>query len=341
MAGVSLRHRTAGPGSGENRWKKDSVMENFLGGDPAAEPGDGPDDPAKNVDTQAFMTEVIEASQSVPIIVDFWAPWCGPCKQLGPTIEKLVKETGGKVRLVKVNIDENQQLAQQLRVQSIPMVYAFFGGRPLDAFQGALPESEVKAFIDRVIEATAGKGAAPEAEGASPATDLIAEGKAALAKGDDGAALALFTKVLESDDKNVDAVAGLARCYISAGENEAAGNLIAGIPEEQADNPDIAAVKSALELAAESGDAGDVGELAAKVEANPGDLQARFDLAMALFGAGDREGALDGLLEVVRRNAGWNDGAARIQLLKMFEAWGADDPLTIDGRERLSTVLFS
>ena len=339
--GVSLRPAAAGPGSGENRGKKDSVMDNFLGGDSAAEPGAGPDDPIKDVDTAGFMTEVIEASQSVPIIVDFWAPWCGPCKQLGPTIEKLVKETGGKVRLVKVNIDENQQLAQQLRVQSIPTVYAFFGGRPLDAFQGALPESEVKAFIDRVIEQTAGKGAAAEADGASPAAQLIAEGKAALAKGDDGTALALFTKVLESDDKNVEAVAGLARCYISAGENEAARNLVDGVPEEQADNPEIVAVKSALELAAESGDAGAVGELAAKVEADPGDLQARFDLAMALFGAGDREGALDGLLAVVRRNADWNDGAARKQNLKKLEAWGADDPPTVDGRERLSTVLFS
>ncbi len=244
-------------------------MDNLPGGDNAAVPGAAPTELIKDVDTAGFMTEVIEASQSVPIIVDFWAPWCGPCKQLTPTIEKLVKEAGGKVRLVKVNIDENQDLAQQLRVQSIPMVYAFFGGRPLDGFQGALPESEVKAFIDRVIEATAGMGAAPEADGASPAAQLIAEGKAALAKGDDGAALALFTKVLESDDKNVEAVAGLARCYISAGENEAAGNLIAGIPEDQADNPDIAAVKSALELAAESVAAGDVGELAAKAAPAP------------------------------------------------------------------------
>jgi putative thioredoxin len=316
-------------------------MDNFPGGDSAAEPGAGPNDLIKDVDTASFMTEVIEASQSVPIIVDFWAPWCGPCKQLSPTIEKLVNEAGGRVRMVKVNIDENQQLAQQLRVQSVPMVYAFFGGRPLDGFQGAVPESEVKAFIDRVIEAAAAAGAAPVADGEVPAAQLIAEGKAALAKGDDGTAMQLFAKVLENDEKNVEALAGLARCYIAAGENEAARNLIAGVPEEQADNPDISAVKSALELAAESAGAGAVADLAAKVEANPDDLQARFDLAMARFGTGDREGALDDLLGVVRRNAGWNEGAARKQLIKMFEAWGADDPLTVDGRERLSTVLFS
>jgi putative thioredoxin len=317
------------------------MMENIPGGDSAAESGAGPNDLIKDVDTASFMTEVIEASQSVPIIVDFWAPWCGPCKQLSPTIEKLVNEAGGKVRMVKVNIDENQQLAQQLRVQSIPMIYAFFGGRPLDGFQGALPESEVKAFIDRVVEAAAGMGAAPAANGEPSTAQLIAEAKAALSNGDDGTAMQLFAKVLESDEKNIEALAGLARCYIAAGENEAASNLIAGVPEEKADNPEISAVKSALELAAESGDAGKVGELAAKVEANPEDLQARFDLAMARFGAGDREGALDDLLGVVRRNAGWNEGAARKQLIKMFEAWGADDPLTVDGRERLSTVLFS
>jgi putative thioredoxin len=221
------------------------------------------------------------------------------------------------------------------------MVYAFVGGRPLDGFQGALPESEVKAFIDRVVEAAAGVGAASVADGEVPAAQLIAEGKTALANGDDGTAMQLFAKVLEKDEKNIEALAGLARCYMSAGENEAARNLIADVSEEQAGNPDIVAVKSALELAAESGDAGAVGELAAKVEANPDDLQARFDLAMALFGAGDRAGALDGLLGVISRNAGWNDGAARKQLIKMFEAWGADDPLTLDGRERLSTILFS
>lgn len=316
-------------------------MDNFPGGDSAAEPNASPNNLIKDIDTAGFMTEVIEASQSVPIIVDLWAPWCGPCKQLTPTIEKLVNEAGGKVRMVKINIDENKQLAQQMRVQSIPMVYAFVGGQALDGFQGALPESEVKAFINRAIEAAPDKGAGPLADGEVPTAQLITEGKTALASGDDGTAMQLFAKVLENDEKNIEALAGLARCYISAGENEAARNLIDGVPEEQADHADIIAVKSTLELAAESGDAGAVAELAAKVEANPDDLQALFDLAMARFGAGDREGALEGLLQVVSRNAGWNDGAARKQLIKMFEAWGAEDPLTLYGRERLSTVLFS
>jgi putative thioredoxin len=287
------------------------------------------------------MTEVIEASQSVPIIVDFWAPWCGPCKQLGPLLEKLVAAAAGKVRLVKVDIDQNQQLAQQLRIQSIPMVYAFFGGKPLDGFQGALPESELQAFIDRVVETAGAKGADAGANGGPPLAQLVAEGKAALAKGDDGAALQLFTQVLQADEKNGDALAGLARCYIAAGEIEAAKNLIAEVPEDLADQADLAAVRSTLELIAEGGDPSAVEELSAKVEANPNDLEARFDLAMALFAGGDREAAVDRLLEIIGRNAGWNDSAARKQLLKMFESWGAQDPLTMDGRQRLSTLLFS
>ena len=320
-------------------------MNTSFGGDDAAAGGSAPGDLIKDVDTQSFMTEVIEASQSVPVIVDFWAPWCEPCKQLGPLLEKLVTESGGKVRLVKVDIDKNQQLAQQLRIQSIPMVYAFIGGKPLDGFQGALPESELKAFIDRVVEAAGGMGmgmdVAAGADGGPPAAQLIAEGKAALAKGDDGTALQLFTQVLQADEKNIEALAGLARCYIAAGEIEAAQNLIADVPEDQAEHTDLVAVRSTLELAAEGGDPGAVDALSAKVEANPNDLEARFDLAMALFAGGDKEGAVDRLLDIIGRNAGWNDGAARKQLLKMFESWGAQDPLTMDGRQRLSTLLFS
>jgi putative thioredoxin len=316
-------------------------MNTSFGGNGPATPDDAANTLIKDVDTEGFMTEVIEVSQTVPVIVDFWAPWCEPCKQLSPVIEKLVNEAGGTVRLVKVNIDENQQLAQQLRVQSIPMVYAFFGGKPLDGFQGALPESEIKAFIDRVVETagTAGEKVGPN--GGPSVAQLIAEGKAALAKGDDGTAMQLFSQALEADEKNIEALAGLARCYIAAGETEAAQNLISDVAEEDANHPDLAAVRSTLELAAAGGDAGAVGELSAKVEANPQDLKARFDLAMALFAASDREGAVDALLEIIRRNAGWDDGAARKQLLKMFESWGAEDPLTLDGRQRLSTLLFS
>lgn len=315
-------------------------MDIIPGADGAAAPQTGADDLVKDVDTAEFMTEVIEASQSVPVIVDFWATWCGPCKQLGPTIEKLVREAGGKVRLVKVDIDKNQQLAQQLRIQSIPMVYAFLGGRPVDGFQGALPESEIKAFIDRVVEAAGSMGIGEGGED-SPKDKMLADAKEALGKDDHGAAMQLFTKVLEEDEKNVAALAGLARCYVAAGEHEAARNLIDSIPEENRDDPEAAAAISALDLVSESADAGAVEELTAKVEADPGDLQSRYDLAMALFASGDRQGAVDNLLEIVRRNSGWDDGAARKQLLKMFEAWGPEDPLTAEGRERLSTLLFS
>ena len=317
-------------------------MDIIPGGDGAAAPQTGPGPLIQDVETASFMTEVIEASRSVPVIVDFWAPWCGPCKQLGPVLERLVTEAGGKVRLAKVDIDQNQQLAQQLRVQSIPMVYAFFGGRPLDGFQGAVPESEVKAFIDRVIEAASSMGGGVDAQG-TPVAQLIAEGKAALAKEDHGTAMQMFTKVLEAEEQNVAALAGLAKCYLASGEAEAARNLIDSVPEEKRDDADVAAVRSALDLAAEvAGASADAAaELAAKVEANPADHQARFDLAMALFAGGDRPGAVDALLDIVRRNAGWNEGAARKQLIKMFEAWGPDDPLTVEGRERLSTVLFS
>jgi putative thioredoxin len=274
----------------------------------------------RDVDTATFAAEVIEASQKIPIIVDFWAPWCEPCKQLGPMLEKLVTAAGGSVRLVKINIDENQQLAQQLRVQSVPMVYAFVQGRPLDGFSGALPESELKAFLDRVIEGAAKAGL--ETQGEPTAGQIIEKAKEALAKKDD-------------------ALAGLARCYVAAGEVEAAQGLIDSIPEDKAGHADVVAAKSALDLATQSGDAGETDEFETKLATNPDDHQARFDLAMARFAADDRAGAVDELLELVRRNREWNDGAARLQLFKMFDAWGGDDELTQDGRTRLSTLLFS
>jgi putative thioredoxin len=292
----------------------------------------------KDVTTQSFMADVIEASKTVPVIVDFWAPWCGPCKQLGPIIEKLVTAAGGKVRLAKVDIDQNQALAGQLRIQSIPMVYAFFNGQPVDGFSGAIPESQIQAFIDKLIT-TAG-GVPGEGDGPDIA-QMIKDGRAALSRGDEGGALAQFSAVLEVEENNVDALAGLARCYVAAGETDAAKAILDDLPADAQKHTEVEAARAALDLAAAGAEAGDANELESKVAAEPDNLEARFDLAMAHFGANRREQAVDQLLEIIRKKRDWNDGAARQQLVKMFEAWGAEDPLTIESRQRLSTILFA
>ncbi len=286
--------------------------------------------------TEGFMTDVIDASNDLPVIVDFWAPWCGPCKQLTPALEKLVTAARGAVKLVKINVDENPELQMQLRIQSIPMVFAFFGGQPVDAFQGALPESQLKSWIDRLVQDHG--GGAP----ASPVDEALEAAEAATAAGDFGSAAALFTQVIGAEPTRTAAIAGLAKCHIQLGALDDARQLLDGVDEEAAKTADIAAARSALELAEGAAHAtGERGTLEARLAADENDHQARYDLALADYGAGNADAAIEALLTIVRRSRAWNDEAARKQLLKIFEALGPTHELTVDGRRQLSSILFS
>lgn len=284
----------------------------------------------KDSDIRGFVKDVIEASMQVPVIVDFWASWCGPCKQLTPVLEKLVSQAGGLVRLVKINADENPDLCAQMRVQSLPTVYAFKGGQPVDAFMGALPESQVKAFIERL---TGGAKA--------PLDMALEEAQQALDGGDAQLALDIFKEVQAQDQANPAAIAGILRAQVALGQLDDAQAIIDSLPANLRAKAEIDAAASALQLARELGDTGDPQELRAQVEADPKNPQARFDLAQALFARGDAEGAIDQLLELVRRNRAWNDEAARKQLVKIFDTLGGAHELTVSGRRRLSSVLFS
>ena len=311
-------------------------METIIG---AAAPG-GADGAAagdliKDSDTANFAVDVLDASMTAPVIVDFWAPWCGPCKTLGPALEKAVTDARGAVRLVKIDVDQNQELAAQMRVQSIPAVYAFFQGRPVDGFVGAQPESQIKSFVKRLVEA-AGTGKGP-----SPVEQALEEAQAALEAGQAGAASALFGQVLQHEPENPTAIAGLIRCRLATGDTTGAKEMFEGLAQELRSRAEFASIAASLELAQAGSESGSIPDLMEQVAHDNDNHQARFDLAMALYAAGKREAAVDELLELIRRNRAWNEEAARKQLLKFFEAWGPTDPLTLEARRRLSSLLFS
>jgi len=289
------------------------------------------DSAVKDTTTQSFMNDVIEESKRQPVLVDFWASWCGPCKQLTPILEKTVKAAKGKVKLAKMDIDKYPDIPGQMGVQSIPAVIAFANGQPVDGFMGALPESQVIAFLERVTKSKIG----------AEDQDLLKAADAALAAGRPADAADIYAKVLAQDSGNIPALAGLARCYVATGNIEQAKKTLALVPEAKRNDAAVAAARAALELAEQAKAVGPVDELQKKVSANPLDHQARFDLAAALNAAGKRTEALGHLIEIVKRDRKWNDDGARKQLVQFFDAWGPTDPATVDGRKRLSSILFS
>ena len=285
----------------------------------------------KDTTTQTFVKDVVEESKRQPVLIDFWAPWCGPCKQLTPVLEKAVRAAKGKVKLVKMNIDEHPAIPGQMGIQSIPAVIAFVNGQPADGFIGALPESQVVAFLERLTKDTIG----------GEAKDLLKAADAALADGDAASAANLYAELLAEDNGNVQALAGLARCYVETGALEQAQQTLALVPDSKRNESSVVAALAALQLAEQAKSLGPIAELEQKVAANPLDHQARFDLALALNGKGQRLDALEQLIGIVRRDRKWNDDGARKQLIQFFDAWGPADEATIEGRKRLSSILFA
>jgi len=304
------------------------MLEMNVGGIPA-----GGSDLIKDTSEATFMVDVIEASHEVPIIVDFWAPWCGPCKTLGPALEAGVKEAKGAVKMVKVDVDQNQQIAGQLQIQSIPTVYAFYKGKPIDAFQGALPASEIKTFIDKLIAESGGEVDDGLGEAIAAAEAMLEEGAAV-------DAAQTFAAILGEEPNNPAAYAGLMRTHLAMDELEQTSTLLANAPEELNGLPEIEAVRAQLELLLQAAETGPVAELQAAVDADPDNHQARLDLAVALHASGDAQSAVDHLLELFGRDREWNDGAAKSQLFTVFDALKADDPIVLNGRRKLSSMIF-
>ena len=293
-----------------------------------------PPDLIKETTTQTFMKDVIEESRRQPVLIDFWAEWCGPCRQLTPVLEKAVRAAKGKVKLVKMNIDQHPAIPGQMGIQSIPAVIAFVNGQPADGFMGAIPESQVNSFIEKLTRGVPAAGEPSIAE-------ILKEADALLAEGDPAGAAQVYAEALSLDATNIAALAGLAKCYVTTGAVDQAKNTLAMVPESKRNDPAVKAVQAAIDLAEQAKTVGPIGELEQKVAANPLDHQARFDLATALNAMGKRSDATTQLLEIVKRDRKWNDDAARKQLVQFFEAWGGADEATIEGRKRLSTILFS
>jgi putative thioredoxin len=306
-----------------------TIVEQGGGPAPQAAP-----DLIKETTTQSFMKDVIEESKRQPVLIDFWAEWCGPCRQLTPILEKAVRNAKGRVKLVKMNIDQHPAIPGQMGIQSIPAVIAFVGGQPADGFMGAVPESQVNAFIEKLTKGIPAAGEPNIAE-------ILQEAEAVLAEGDAAGAAQIYAEVLAHDSTNIPALAGLAKCYVTSGAIEQAKQTLAMVPESKRNDAAVKAVQAAIDLAEQAQSVGPVTELEQKVAANPLDHQARFDLATALNAQGKRAEATEQLLQIVKRDRKWNDDGARRQLVQFFEAWGGADEATVEGRKRLSTILFS